>query len=96
MTRTLEEKLKFDHGLIIGKPHPIELTLQQTGTTGKCTVNIPKRGYPRLAMLSRCDNFLMVYMVKGDVLVSDGQQWVSDEQRAEWLALFSDPVKISH
>lgn len=96
MKRTLEETLKFDHGLIIGTPHAIELTLQESGTTGKCTVNIPKRGYPRLAMISRCDNFLMVYMVKGDTLVSDGQSWLSPEQRAEWLALFNDPVKITY
>lgn len=94
--RNLEETLKFDHGLTIGKPHPVELTLKDSGTTGKCTVNIPKRGYPRLAMISRCNNFLMVYMVKGDTLVSDGQSYLSPEQRAEWLALFENPVKISH
>lgn len=91
----LEEKLKFDHGLTIEHPHPVELTLT-AGGVGKCTVRIPKRGYPRLAMISLCGNFLMVYMVKGDTLVSDGQSWLTPEQRAEWLALFTDPVKITH
>lgn len=93
--RSLEDKLKFDSGLTIEHPHPVELTLK-SGVAGKCTVRVPRRGYPRLALISRCSNFLMVYMVKGDDLISDGQSYLSDDQRAEWLALFVDPVKITH
>lgn len=91
----LEETLKFDHGLTIGNPHAVKLTRKATGTTLNCTVQIKPRGYPRLALMSKCEGFLIIYKVKGDSLLIQGQSYISLEAKAEWLAMFDNPVLIT-
>lgn len=93
--RTLEERLKFDHQLTIGHVYPVALSVGMY-PVGHCTVRIPNRGYPRLAVLSKCGSFLKVYKVRGNELIFDGQQWVNETEKADWLALFTNPTRIEH
>jgi hypothetical protein len=66
--RTLEERLKFDHGFTINREHPVTLT-KGGNQVRVALVFIPTRGFPRLIIKTHvAGSFykLTIYNIKGD------------------------------
>lgn len=91
--RTLEQRLKFDHGLTINRTHLVELTLHGVHKR-LAVVTISARGIVKLLPKPREDQMYSSWeRVKGNDLESVGGVFVWPTRNIEHMAMFcGEPV----
>ena len=92
ITRTLEQRIKFDNGLTINTKHLVNFTHE--GRERRALIEISPRGIVRcLTQPQPEDMYSSWWKVKGDITKSDGGVIVWGSRDAELQELFSgEPV----